>query len=174
MAISFDTLPSAKPLNEITKGSYYATIEIAEMRNPKDSSKAPYLNMMFALKTAEGASAGKIYDILTDSDKDLLKYKLARFIKALKLDTTLTTFELADLCKIIKNKTLIVDVVPEIKDGVKTGRTVVDLFTNEIYYPVSDAKLIFKDAPATLQVIDEDDAEDAAPVHNDTISDEIF
>lgn len=175
MAISFDDLPNNKPINTITKGTYYATIESAEMRQPKDPTKPLYLNLLLALKDSSGKSVGKIYDIITESDKPLLKYKLAKFIKALKLEDTLTTFELSDLCKIVKNKELIVDVIPEKKDNEETGRTVVDVFTNEIYYPISEAKNIFKNNPTQLEIIDEDDAEDSnKTVHNAVDSDDIF
>ena len=178
MAISFDDLPNNKPNNTIAKGSYYATIDIAEMRQPKDPTKPLYLNLLLALKDGSGKFVGKIYDIITESDKPLLKYKLARFIKALKLEDTLTTFELSDLCKIVKDKELIVDVVPEKKDNEETGRTVVDVFTNEIYYPISEAKEIFKNNPAGLEIINADDAEDSTTanetVHNSINSDDIF
>lgn len=179
MAISFDDLPNNKPNNTIKKGSYYATIEIAEMKQPQNPTKPPYLNMLFALKDDSGKSVGKIYDILTESDKPLLKYKLGRFIKALKLENTLTTFELSDLCKIVKNKELIVDVTPEKQNNEETGRTVVDVFTNEIYYPISEAKTIFKKNPAEVEIINEDDAEDSpisdtSTVHTDVNSDDMF
>lgn len=178
MAISFDDLPNNKPINTINKGTYYATIESAEMRQPKDPTKPLYLNLLLALKDSSGKSAGKIYDIITESDKPLLKYKLARFIKALRLENTLTTFELSDLCKIIKNKELIVDIVPEKKDNEETGRSIVDVFTNEIYYPISEAKDVFKGTPVGLEVINENDAEDSPiadeSVHNDINSDDIF
>ena len=179
MAIAFDDLPTNKPTNVIKKGSYYATIEVAEMRQPKDPTKPLYLNLLLALKDGSGKSVGKIYDILTETDKPLLKYKLSRFIKALKLENTLTTFELSDLCKIIKNKELIVDVIPEKQNNEETGRTVVDVFTNEIYYPISEAKNIFKGTPADVEVIDEDDAEDSPisdtpVVHTDVNSDDMF
>ena len=178
MAISFDDLPNNKPVNTINKGTYYATIESAEMRQPKDPTKPLYLNLLLALKDSSGKSAGKIYDIITESDKPLLKYKLARFIKALRLENTLTTFELSDLCKIIKNKELIVDVVPEKKDNEETGRSIVDVFTNEIYYQISEAKDVFKGPPVGLEVINENDAEDSPiadeSVHNDINSDDIF
>lgn len=174
MAITFDSLPNTKPSDSITKGTYYATIEIAEMRQPKDPTKPQYLNMLLALKDKNGKTVGKIYDILTESDKTILQYKLAQFIKALKLETTLNIFELADLCKVVKNKELIVDVAPEKKDNQETGRTTVDIFSGSIYYPLSEAKNIFKTSPTDLEIIDEDDAADASPVHDDTNTDDIF
>lgn len=171
--ITFDALPTNKSSNNIEKGTYYATIEVAEMRQPKDPQKPLYLNMLLALKDSTGKPVGKIYDILTESDANLIRYKLARFIKALKLEKTLTNFELSDLCKIIKDKELIVDVTPEIKDREETGRTVVDVFTNEIYYPIEEASQIFGNMLTTPQVINAEDAKDAT-VHEDVNSDDMF
>lgn len=178
MAISFDSLPSARPAgNVIEKGTYFAEITSAEMRQPKDVTKMPYLNLCYDLKDANGKSMGKVYDILSESEKELIKFKLNRFICALNLDKVLTgTFELSDLCKIVKGKKFIVDIIPEKQDGELTGRTVVDVFSNGIYYSLSQANEIFKDtaAPTTLHVIDEPDAADAT-VHNDNdLSDDIF
>jgi hypothetical protein len=177
MAISFDSLPTSRPSQTIAKGSYYATIESAEMKQPKDITKPLYLNMLLALKNKEGKSVGKVYDILAESDKELVKFKLARFITALGLNTILTgTFELADLCKIIKNKELIVDVIPEKQNGEETGRTVVDALSGGIYYPMSEASEIFKtDDANTVHIINAPDAADANNVHNTSVDeDDIF
>lgn len=170
--ISFDSLPTSRPNQTIAKGTYYGTIETAEMKQPKDVTKPLYLNMLIALKNKEGKSVGKVYDMLSESDKDLVKYKLARFIKALGLDKVLTgSFELSDLCKIIKNKELIVDVMPEKQNNEETGRTVVDCFTGGIYYPMSEAQEIFQTAP----VINASDAADAPnTVHETDTEDDIF
>lgn len=174
MAINFNSLPTDKPNSLPENGPYYATIESAEMKQGKDPTKPPYLNIALTLKDKYGKSCGKIFDILSESNKELVQYKLARFLIALDL-AKLGTFELIDLVKIIKNKQLIVDVKQEeAKDGYP-AKAVVDVFAGNIYYPMSDAPVIFgteipkqNNAPsADIEVVDEltIDASDAADVH---------
>lgn len=176
MAINFNSLPTDKPNALPDNGSYYATIESAEMKQGKDPTKPPYLNIALALKDKQGKSCGKVFDILSESDKELVQYKVARFLIALDL-AKLGTFELADLVKIIKNKQLIVDIKQEeAKDGYP-AKAVVDVFSGSIYYPISEAAIIFgtpapKQEPAKatdIQVIEDDsleiNASDAADVH---------
>jgi 5-formaminoimidazole-4-carboxamide-1-beta-D-ribofuranosyl 5'-monophosphate synthetase len=115
MPINFDALPNSKPNALPEKGTYYATIEKAEMKQPKDPNKPKYINLMYALKTKEGKSVGKIFDGIYESDTDLMRYKLKRFIEA--LDIKLRQFELKDLCKIIVGKNFIVDIMREEKEG---------------------------------------------------------
>lgn len=177
MSISFDRLPTDKPNSLPENGTYYATIDSAEMKQGKDPTKPPYLNIGLTLKDKYGKSCGKIFDILSESDKELVQYKLARFLLALDL-AKLGTFELTDLIKIIKNKQLIVDVKQEeAKDGYP-AKAVVDVFAGSIYYPMSDASVIFgTPAPTStpksnvdIGVVEDNDdltidASDAADVH---------
>ena len=171
MAINFNSLPTNKPNALPENGTYYATIESAEMKQSKDVTKPPYLNIALALKDKNGKSCGKVYDIISESDKELVQYKLARFVLALGLEK-LGTFELVDLVKIIKNKQLIVDIKQEeAKDGYP-AKAVVDVFNGSIYYPMSEANAIFgTSATTTMQIIDDNgdtltiDASDAADVH---------
>lgn len=176
MAINFSSLPTNKPNALPDNGTYYATIESAEMKQGKDPTKPPYLNIALALKDKNGKSCGKIFDILSESDKELVQYKVARFLIALGL-AKLGTFELADLVKIIKNKELIVDVKQEeAKDGYP-AKAVVDVFAGSIYYPMSDASIIFGTSASkqettkstNTQTVDDDileiNASDAADVH---------
>lgn len=172
--IRFDNLPTNKPTNTIETGTYYATIEQAEMKQGQDPTKVPYLNMVLALKDASGKSCGKIYDILSESDKPLVQFKIARFLLALGLDK-LGDFELADLIKVIKNKQLIVDVKQEEAKEGYPAKTVVDVFKGDIYYPMSDAKTLFGNTlienPTELTVVPDEDADltinasDAADMH---------
>ena len=169
MAINFNSLPMDKPNALPENGTYYATIESAEMKQGKDPTKPPYLNIAYALKDKNGKACGKIFDILSESDKELVQYKLARFLIALDL-AKLGVFELADIVKIIKNKQLIVDVKQEeAKDGYP-AKAVVDVFAGNIYYPLSDAASIFDTAaPKATQPNTNDvltiNASDAADVH---------
>ena len=175
MAINFNSLPTDKPNSLPENGTYYGTIESAEMKQGKDPTKPPYLNIGIALKDKNGKSCGKIFDIISESDKELVQYKLARFIIALDL-ARLGTFELVDLVKIIKNKQLIVEVKQEEAKNGYPAKAVVDAFAGSIYYPMSEATSIFGTAaPKTeakstdIGVIDDDsldiNASDAADVH---------
>lgn len=159
MAINFDALPTDKPNAIPDKGSYIATIEKAEMRNPKDPKKPAYLSLTYVLKDASGKFAGKLFDGIYESDHDLMRYKLMRFITALEIPLT-GSFELKDLCKIIQNKTFIVDITKEDKEG-QPPRAVVDIFTNQIYYPMSEASEIFGNSACETQTINASDAADA-------------
>jgi hypothetical protein len=175
--INFNSLPTNKPVNLPETGTYYATIESAEMKQGKDPLKPPYLNICLALRDKHGKSCGKVFDILAESDKELIQYKIARFLIALDL-AKLGSFELVDLVKVIKNKQLIVDIKQEEpKDGYP-AKAVVDVFANSIYYPLSDAATIFgtevvpkkEESKTKLAVIDDEDsleinASDAADVH---------
>lgn len=175
MAINFSSLPTDKPVNLPENGTYYATIESAEMKQGKDPTKPPYLNIALAIRDKNGKSCGKIFDIISESDKELVQYKLARFVLALGLEK-LGTFELVDLVKIIKGKQLIVDVKQEEANNGYPAKAVVDVFAGSIYYPMSDATTIFgiavpktKTKATDVQVIEDDDldinASDAADVH---------
>lgn len=180
--ISFDSLPSKPAKQNIAEGYYYAKIENAEMRQPQDPTKPEYLSLVFSLSDAKHQAAGKIYDRITESDNQYQQYKLRRFIDALGLADTLKAagnFELKDLCKIVKNKELIVELVQEKDRQTKepTGQTVVNVFGDYIYASMAEAKEIFaEESLTTLTVIDEPDAADAASsnqVHTDT-EDDIF
>lgn len=174
--INFNSLPTDKPNALPENGTYYATIESAEMKQGKDPTKPPYLNIALSLRDKNGKSCGKIFDIISESDKELVQYKLARFIIALDL-AKLGSFELVDLVKIIKNKQLIVDVKQEEAREGYPAKAVVDVFAGSIYYPMSDASVIFGTATpnvapkndANIDIIDDDsldiNASDAADVH---------
>lgn len=174
MAINFNSLPTDKPNALPENGTYYATIDFAEMKQGKDTTKPPYLNIALSLKDKNGKACGKIFDIISESDKELVQYKLARFIIALDL-ARLGTFELVDLVKIIKGKQLIVDVKQEeARDGYP-AKAVVDVFAGSIYYPMSDAATIFGSVPKSVvstkvEAPADDtltiDASDAADVHS--------
>lgn len=172
MAINFNSLPTNKPTSLPENGTYYATIDNAEMKQGQDTTKPPYLNLTLALQDKNGKSCGKIYDIISESDKELVQYKLARFLIALDL-ARLGTFELADLVKLIKGKRLIVEVKQEEAKNGYAAKAVVNVFDGSIYYNINEAAAIFgTPAPVqnlTVEVPADDslsiDASDAADVH---------
>lgn len=134
MAINFDSLPISKPVGSLLPSGFAkATITKAEMKAPKNPGK-DYLNLTLDCVCANGTK-GKLWDILVDSDKSLAQYKLMRFITALKLNLV-GDFELKDLCKIIVGKQLVVDIGIDEKGD--RPRNVVEVFKNDIYYPIND------------------------------------
>jgi hypothetical protein len=162
--INFDTLPGDKPNQLPAKGTYFATVENPEMKQPKDPNKPPYLNIRLALRHPNGKSAGKIFDLFTESDHELVRYKLQRFITALQIPI-MGTFELKDLCKVIGNKQLIVDVTTEEKEGFQP-KAIVDVFAGQVYYPLTEANSIFE----STTVADDDSPFINAPDAADAIS----
>lgn len=160
MAISYDALPSTRPSNTLPKGYYKATILNAEMKTSKTTHN-DYLSLTYDLRDANG-NGGKLYDMQFDSEKEFLRYKLGRFLTALNLNLQ-GSFELKDLCKLVKGKQLIVDVtIEEAKDG-NPERNVINSFEHEIYYNISEWASLTgaAEAKAETPVINARDAIDA-------------
>lgn len=169
MAINFNALPTEKPAmagSLIPKGQYVATIEKAEMKQGKNESKPPYLNLQLGITDeASGAPMGKVFHILTESEHPLPMYQLSRLIHALHLPIT-DTFELKDLVKMIQNKKMLVDIMPEdVEKGKEPSRSVIDVFSGQIFYPhaptanpVEDALetdvFVQYDAPSNTPVVE--------------------
>ena len=80
MSINFNSLPTQKPTSTIPAGFYKATISKAEMRVSKNTGNE-YLSLQYDLTDDKGHAA-KLYDMQFDSEKELLRYKLARFLQA--------------------------------------------------------------------------------------------
>lgn len=145
MAINFDALPNSNPGGSVVPGgTYYATIEQPSMKTPQPKEDgtvgADYLNMKFSLQNSDMTFAGSVWDRLVDSNHELMRYKLRRFIEALEIPIQ-GDFELKDLVKIINGKKLIVDIKVETKNNKE--QSVVDLFGGDIYYSVREAARIF-------------------------------
>lgn len=160
MAISYDALPSTRPSNTLPKGYYKATILNAEMKTSKTTHN-DYLSLTYDLRDANG-NGGKLYDMQFDSEKEFLRYKLGRFLTALNLNLQ-GSFELKDLCKLVKGKQLIVDVtIEDAKDG-NPERNVINSFEHEIYYNISEWASLTgaAEAKAETPVINARDAIDA-------------
>ena len=134
MAINMNSLPTEKPSmsSVIPKGSYIAKIVKSEMRSPK-SGKADYFSAECDITDpASNMSMGKFWINLFESEANLPRYQLARFIKALKLNIQ-GEFELKDLTKMVNGKSLIIDICPD-KDN---ERSVIDI-TADCFYPLED------------------------------------
>ena len=166
MAINFDALPNSKPFSVVQPGTYYATIESAEMKQGKDASKPPYLNLKYSLKTKEGKTAGTLFDIIAESEHSLMQYKLKRFLLALGVSFE-GAFELKDIQKLCVGKQIILDTKIEPGADGKQDKAVVDLFAKDIYYNLSEAKEVFGNEVSGI--IDAADAEDATDVTEEVL-----
>ncbi len=166
MAINFDALPNSKPFSNPEPGTYYATIDTAEMKQGKDLSKPPYLNLKYKLKDQTGKSAGVIFDIIAESEHNLMQYKLKRFLLAIGVNFN-GAFELRDLAKLCPGKEIIVDIKIEAGQDGRPDRAVVDVMKDEIYYNISEASEIFGEG-----AINASDAADAKVKTADQVIDE--
>ena len=129
--INFDTLPTSNEF-KLEADVYLAHIEKAEMRTPKDTSKPDYLSLQYRLTRHNGKKAGVMFDAQYESDKQLIQFKLGRFLKACKIPLK-GQMELKDLATLVVNKDIVVDTV--IDESGTQPRLQVDLFGREAYYP---------------------------------------
>lgn len=132
MAINMNSLPTEKPSmsSVIPKGCYIAKIVKAEMKTPR-SGKADYFSAECDITDpVSNTGMGKFWINLFESDANLPRYQLARFIRALNLNIQ-GEFELKDLTKMVNNKSLMVDICPD-KDN---ERSIVDI-SADCFYPL--------------------------------------
>lgn len=132
MAINMNSLPTEKPSmsSVIPKGCYIAKIVKAEMKTPR-SGKADYFSAECDITDpVSNTGMGKFWINLFESEANLPRYQLARFIRALNLNIQ-GEFELRDLTKMVNNKKLMVDICPD-KDN---ERSIVDI-SADCFYPI--------------------------------------
>jgi len=160
--INFNELPKTNAMSAPPKGDYIAVIEVAEMKQGNDATKPMYLNLRLALSDVDGQSRGKIFDIISESTHEIVKFKLRRLIEACEIPIT-GNFELKDLVKILPGKTIIVQTTIEEKDG-KPAQGKVDVFAPGVFYPISEKNKIFglgtpttAPMPTTIDATDADD-----------------
>ena len=155
MAINMNSLPTEKPSMSavIPKGCYLAKIAKAEMKTPK-SGNADYFSAECDITDpASRTGMGKFWINLFESEANLPRYQLRRFIEALHLNIQ-GEFELKDLTKITVGKSLLVDICPE--DKPDPQRSIVDI-SAQCFYP-AEAK------PAIDTVTEEINEVFSAPV----------
>ena len=131
--INFDSLPTSNEYS-IEADVYLAHIEKAEMRTPKEAGKPDYLSLQYRLTRHNGKKAGVMFDAQYDSDKQLMQYKLGRFLKACGIPLK-GQMELKDIATLVLNKDLVVDT--SIDESGSRPRLQVDLFGRELYYPTA-------------------------------------
>ena len=138
MAINMNSLPTEKgsTFAVIPKGSYIAKIVKAEMRTPKSGNKDYFSAECDITDPASNTGMGKFWINLFESEANLPRYQLRRFIEALNLNIQ-GEFELKDLTKMVNGKSLIVDICPE--DAPEPQRSVIDI-SADCFYPLEDKK----------------------------------
>lgn len=159
MAISFDSLPNAPQANLIPAGAYIATIEKAAMKQPKDDKKPPYLNLQLDIKDAEGKSYGKLFDIITESESEYMRYKLRCFIQAIDVNLG-NVFELRDLTKVCVGKKCEVTVTVDEKST--PPRSQINMFAADMYKRISNVVDPFADADVPFTMGDATEPSDSA------------
>ena len=137
--INMNSLPGEKPSmsNIIPKGMYHAKIIKSTMKPSSTIGKPDYLSAECDISDpVSGTRIGKFWINLYESEADLVRYQLRRFIEAIDLKIS-GDFELKDLTKMINGRELMVDIKPEDrKDGKAPQRSVVDIDA-ECFYPVT-------------------------------------
>lgn len=141
MAINFEALPQQNPYGVPAANIYLAKIVEAKMKQGKDTTKPPYLNIKYALTKHDGTSGGTLYDMLSESESEVVMFKIGRFLRACGIPLQ-GSMELKDIAKLIQNKTIVVDVKVETKDDI--ARAQVDLFTREAYYTAEEFEEIYE------------------------------
>lgn len=103
--LNFESLPKDKPSqNNVTEGTYKATVFKTEMRVSKESGNE-YLNVSFKID-----NGGFVNENYFDSDKPFLMYKLGRLLKACNVELK-GNGSLKDVAKVIKGKKVVIDVI---------------------------------------------------------------
>lgn len=136
MGINFDNLPNERPGGAVLeKGTYLAEIQKAEMKaNKNDATKPPYLAVTLIIKNPEtGETLGKVYDNVTESENEYVRFKLKKFVEVLGLQLK-GNFELKDLAKVATGKQFLVDLV--VDEKATPPKSVIDIFSADIYYPL--------------------------------------
>ena len=166
MGINFDALPQEKP-GVVPKGTYLGDIIDAKMQSNKtDPTKPAYLALTIRLHSIpDGKEIGKLFDNITESDNDYVRYKTKRFIEALGLQLK-GIIELKDLAKIAKGKKMLVDTT--IDDKSIPPRAVVDIFSGDIYYPLESAENGAINAPDAVDAVEAEAFDQAASTPTNT------
>ena len=143
MTINFDALPKERPENEYPlapEGFHKATINKTTV---KTSAKGnDYLEVQLKLDSGE-----TVFDIIMNSDKPALQYKIARFITACKIPLV-GELSLADLGRVVLNKQVVVDIEHKTStyQGKERTRAEVAMFKNDIYYQPEEYSALIGEA----------------------------
>lgn len=150
MSINFDKLPTEKPEGFALPPEGFTKVTITKPVIKTSKAGNKYLDIQ--LKTPTGQI---IWDKIMDSDTPALQYKLARFITACKLPLV-GEITLEDLGRVVNGKEVVADIVHKEntwKDKTTT-KAEVEIFANDVYYPIEDYATLVPDSGQEAPPID--------------------
>lgn len=161
MSINFSALPTKNPFVTPKPGIYIFTVSTAEMKEQKDKTKPPYLNMMLSLEDTSGRKQGTIFERVFNSTAPALLYKLQRFVRAIGLQLE-GSVELKDLAKLVVNRKGVVEVENiqdnRYPDDPTRQQAQVKLFGSECFWTLDELAQFAKTEPEVSE-----DAADETP-----------
>lgn len=141
--INYSDLPDKRPM-DLKVGKYYAVITNVELRESQRTFNK-YLNLTYTLIDEYGNNLGFMYDIFTESKKELSLFKLKKFIDALNIEIE-NDFDIEFLLDKVRYKALIVE-TKMVKNS-EVPRLEVNVFKGDVFYNISKAQEIFnKEVP---------------------------
>lgn len=153
MSINFDSLPTNAPVSLMPDGNYPVTIKRAEM---KTGPSGAYMSLVL------DTGSGNVFDMISESDKPLARYKLGQFLRAIGV-TPEGEFNLKDLVKLVPNKKLIAAIGHQDANNGYPARNIVNAFDEKIYYSVKDTTEAKQETPSAdlpFTMDDQDGAEE--------------
>lgn len=138
MAINFDKIPTDKPTGfELPAEGYHkATITKAEITTSAKGNE--YMQVTLKLDSGQ-----LVWDNIMDTNAPAIQYKLGRFIQACGIPLV-GELSFQDLASLVVDKEVVVDIKVKMdeytdKQGnkVEKEKAEVDMFENDIYYPIS-------------------------------------
>lgn len=137
MAINFNSLPQEQPsaFAVIPAGLYHAKIVKTDMKQGKDTSKPPYLNLQLNILNEAKERITTIWETLAESTSDLMGYKIRRMCEAAGLNLS-GEVELADLGKMLADRELRVFLTIDTYQGKE--RNIVDINQDGIFLPANN------------------------------------
>ena len=171
MAITFNKTPVPKPtanndtlnLDNFEEGFYRGEIKAASMKKPKPKmvdgkpvQNPDYLNVQIQLYKEDGKKYLTVFDMFSEpvDPAGMFKlWKLQTFTLACGIELE-GSFELKDLCKILPDKELMIDVIVE-PAGDYPAKLKVNINSDEPYLPVNGDKVPPKTPTTTEELFPE-------------------
>ena len=174
MAIDFDRLPTSSPGGAMPDAGYHRfEIANAEMRMAKNAlpGAKPYLNLTLHLFDADGNRSGTLFDRLTESTSEYIRFKIKRLILAVGLDLK-GSVELKDLAKLLPKRRGMLEVEhSKDKNNPERAQAQVRLFGSDCYWAESEFESLTgkpaKSSAQTAAPADEDVPFDFDPADSD-------
>lgn len=131
--MNFNALTKEKPVNLVTDGNYRARIATAEM---KENKNGKYISIRLDILDEEDKRLNGVFDVLSESDAEMMQYKIYRFIRATGIELP-ENFTLKTILDNIANaKEFKVDITTQKQEGY-SPRNVVNV-AKDLYYTLDD------------------------------------